>query len=121
MAPTTNKKKIKSLFDRRMADKNFRDRFEKEYPMFQLEVQILNALEKKGWSYSRLATELGTKKSNVSRDLTSSSIRRATIPRISRMAQVLDYDFVPLLIPAKKKAEIFSEIQKLLTSCASQL
>ena len=112
--------KVRSLFERRMASKGFRERFEKEYPVFQLEVQILNALERKGWTYSKFAKALGTKKGNVSRDLRTGSIRRATIARVARMAQVLDYDFVPIFVPLKKEPVILSEIQKLLASCVVQ-
>lgn len=105
---------MKSLFEHKMADKNFRKQFEKEYPIFKLEVQILNALERKGWTYSRFAKALGTQKSNVSRDLKTGSIQRATIARVTKMAHALDYDFVPVFIPLKNEPQILSEIQKLL-------
>ena len=103
-------KKMKSLLERKMADRGFKERFEKEYPIFQLEVQILNALERKGWTYSRFAKALGTKKSNVSRDLKTGSIRRATIARVARIGHALDYNFAPIFVPLKKESKILSEI-----------
>ena len=108
-----NKGKSKSLFEKKMADSKFRQRFEKQYPAFELEVQILNALEKKGWTYSKLAKAMGTSKSNISRDLSARRIRSATISRIVKMAQVLDSDFIPLFIPQTKEAEVLPKIQKL--------
>ncbi len=110
------KNKKKSLFEKRMADNDFRRRFEKEYPAFNLEVQILNALEKKGWTYSKLAKAMGTSKSNISRDLSARGIRLARISRLAKMAQVLDSDFIPLLIPQKKEEKILPEIQKLVAT-----
>ena len=108
------KSKNKSLFEKRMTDSKFKQRFEKEYPLFKLEVQILNALEKKGWTYSKLAQAIGTHKSNISRDLSARKIRSATISRIVKMAQVLDSNFIPLFIPHSREAEILPEIQKLI-------
>jgi len=35
----------KSLFERKMANKKFREEFKKEYPLFELEVQALKASE----------------------------------------------------------------------------
>ena len=106
------KNRKKTLFEKRMADSNFKQRFEKEYPLFKLEVQILNALEKKGWTYSKLAKAMGTSKSNISRDLSAHGIRSATVSRLVKMAQVLDSDFIPLVIPQSKEVEILSKIQK---------
>jgi len=110
------RKQIKSLFEKKMADKKFRDRFEKEYPVFELEVQVLNAIEQKGWTLSQLAKAMGTSKSNISRDLNSGGIQSATISRIARMAKTLDYDFLPLFIPRNKEGKILSELQKLISA-----
>ena len=110
------KKKNKSLFEKKMADKKFREKFEKEYPIFELEVQVLSAIEQKGWTLSRLAKAMGTSKSNISRDLNSGGIQSATISRIARMAKTLDYDFVPLFIPRSKEGKILSELQKLIAT-----
>jgi len=109
------KNKEKTLFDKKMLDKKFRQRFEKEYPAFELEVQILNALERKNWTYSKLAEVMGTSKSNISRDLGAKGIWSATISRLARMAEVLDSDFVPLFIPRSKESEVLSRIQKIIS------
>ena len=107
-------KKNKSLFEKRMTDSKFKQRFERGYPAFELEVQILNALEKKGWTYSKLAKAMGTSKSNISRDLSARRIRSATISRLVKMARVLDSDFIPLFISQNKEAEILPKIQRLI-------
>ncbi|MBU0534065.1 MAG: helix-turn-helix transcriptional regulator [Candidatus Omnitrophica bacterium] len=109
-----NKNKEKTLFEKKMLNKKFRQRFKKEYPAFELEVQILNALERKGWTYSKLAEVMGTSKSNISRDLGANGIWSATISRLARMAEVLDADFVPLFIPRSKESEVLSKIQKII-------
>ncbi|MBN1445738.1 MAG: helix-turn-helix transcriptional regulator [Candidatus Omnitrophica bacterium] len=110
------KESNKSLFEKKMADRKFREKFEREYPVFELEVQVLSAIEKKGWTLSQLAKAMGTSKSNISRDLNSGGIKTATISRIARMAKTLDYDFVPLLIPRNKEGKFLSELQKLIAA-----
>lgn len=98
-----------SLFERRMADSAFRKRFEKAYPAFELEVQFLKALEEKKWTYAKLAQTLGTSKSNISRDL-SGGIRKASLERVSRMAQALGYDLLPLLIRQNQEGQFLEKL-----------
>jgi len=107
-------KKNKSLFEKKMADRKFHETFEKEYPVFELEVQVLNAMEKKGWTFSQLAKAMGTARSNISRDLSAGGIQSATISRIAKMAKSLDCEFVPLLVPRGKENKIISKIQELI-------
>ena len=107
------KAKPKSLIERKLANKEYRARFEREYPAFVLEVQLLKALEEKGWSYEDLAKALGTSKSNISRDLAAGGIRSATMKRISRMAEALDMEFVPLLVAQGQERKVLLKIQSL--------
>ena len=108
-----NKKKFKSVFDREMEDPEFRRLFEEGWPAFQLEVQLLNALERKHWSYSDLAKVLHTQKSAISRDLKSGGIRSASISRISKMAQALGLKFLPLCISEKQMKKVLPIIKRL--------
>ena len=111
-----NKIKAKSLLERKMEDPHYRKRFESGYPAFELEVQILNALEKKGWTLSKLAKVMHTSKSDISRDLSMGGIRSASIKRVSRMAEALGQKFVPVFISEKKEKKILPKIQELITA-----
>lgn len=51
------KKRNESLFEKKMANRKFREQFEKESPLFELEVQVLNAIEKKGRWKEDLSSE----------------------------------------------------------------
>ncbi len=99
-----------------MADPAYRRRHEKSYPLFKLEVQILNAIEKKHWTYADLARALHTAKSNVSRDLCGGGIHHATVERVGRIADRLDMDFLPILVPHAKADALCSKIQHFLAA-----
>lgn len=96
-------KKVKTLFEKEMAQPSFRGRYEEHKEALKLELQILEALEQKHMTYDVFAKLLGTKKSNVSRDLKGGGLRSATIRRVEEMAKALGYDFLPLLLPRNKK------------------
>jgi len=110
------KKKIKGLLERKLENPEYRKRFEAGYAAFQLEVQILNALERKHWTYSDLAKVLHTSKSNISRDLKAGGINAATISRVYRIAEALGLKFYPLFIPQRKEKEVLLKIQSLMTA-----
>ena len=101
-----NKAKVKGLLERELEDPRVRARFEREYHLFTIEVQILNALEDKGWTFKDLADAMGTHKSNISRDL-NGGLRSASLSRIVRMGEVLGLTFHGIFIP-KKKDKAFS-------------
>ena len=105
--------RAKGLIERKMENPGYRARFERNYPAFILEVQILRAMEKKGWTYARMAKAMHTSTSNISRDLSAGGIRTANIPRLSRMAEVLGMEFVPLMVEQKREMEVLAKIQKL--------
>ena len=111
-----NEHKVKSILDRKMEDPAYRKRFEQRYPLFQLEVQLLNALEEKGWTLSDLARAMHTHKGNISRDLSSGKIHSATISRITKMAEVLGLKFHPLFVPEGKERNLLPKIHKLLAA-----
>ena len=92
--------KPKSLFEKEMnKKKHFRKNFEREHQEFQLEIQLLNELEEQGLTYEKFAQKIGSSKGNISRDLKSRGLKRATVDRVVRMAQALGLEFVPLLLP----------------------
>ncbi len=107
------KEKVKTIADREMEDSEFRRLFEQTWPLFQLEVQLLNALEQRHWTYADLAKVLHTQKSAISRDLKGGGLRSASIARISKMAEALGLKFFPLCIPKKKAKEFAPVIKKL--------
>ena len=107
------KSKVKGLLERKLENPVYRTRFERQYPAFVLEVQILKALEEKGWTFEDLARKLHTKKNNVSRDLSAGGIRSATIKRLSRMAEALGMEFLPLLIPPRLEGKVLPKLRQL--------
>ena len=109
-----NRHKVKGLLERKLEDPKHKKQFEEGYAAFELEVQILNALEEKGWTLSDLAREMHTSKSNISRDLSAGGIHSATISRIIKMAEVLGLKFHPLFVPRKKERNILLQIHRLL-------
>lgn len=110
------KTKFKSIADRQMEDPEYRKIFEESWPAFQLEVQLLNALERKHWSYSDLAKALHTHKSAISRDLKGGGLRTASISRIAKMADVLDMQFFPICVIEKKVKSAAPIIRKLIAA-----
>ncbi len=83
--------------------------------VFSLEHQIHRAMEEANVSSNELAARLGADKAVVSRDL-SGGLSRAKFQRIVRVADALDYDVVPLMLPRdthKRKqrlAKVFAEL-----------
>ena len=107
------KEKTKGLLARKMDNPNYRKRHEESYELFKLEVQLLNALERKHMTYEDLAKVLHTNKSNISRDLKAGGIQNASLSRIIKMAKALGMKFLPLMIPEEKQKIIIPKIQKL--------
>lgn len=110
------KHKAKGLLARKMEDAAYRKRHEESHELFKLEVQLLNALEKKHWTYSDLAKVMGTQKSAISRDLKGHGLQKASMDRIAKMAEALGLRFVPFCIPEGKANRALPLIQKLATA-----
>ena len=108
------KTKRRSLFDREMAKSSFRSKYRTEKKAFEVEVQILRAIEQNGITMMDLADISGMQLSNVSRDLSQKKIRRATLPKIAKYADALDRDFVPLLLPRTRteRRKVLSRLQR---------
>ena len=107
------KGKAKGLLARKMEDPAYRKRHEESYELFKLEVQMLNALEKKHWSYSDLAKVMGTQKSAISRDLKGGGLKAASMDRVAKMAEALGLKFVPFCIVESKAKQALPLIQRL--------
>ncbi|MFH1259407.1 MAG: hypothetical protein ABII74_06325 [Elusimicrobiota bacterium] len=107
------KKKIKGLLEKKMENAAYRKRHEEDYQLFQLEVQFLNALEKKQMTYNELAKRLHTQKSNISRDLKAGGMRHASLSRIEMMAEALGLKFLPLVLSREQEKTLWPKIQKL--------
>lgn len=108
-----NKHRVKSLLERKLEDPEYRKRHEESYAAFKLEVQILQALEKKDWSYADLAKATNTYKSNISRDLKAGGIFAASFSRISKIAKALGMRLIALLIPDDQADSILPRIEAL--------
>lgn len=108
------KKNAKSLLEKKMENAEYRKRHEEQYEDFKLEVQLLNAMEKKHMTYAELAKRLHTHKSNISRDLVGGGIKNATIARIKKMSSVLGIKFLPLLITTEQAKTLLPKIKKMM-------
>lgn len=95
--------KQKTLFEKRMENASFREKFEAHEKEFQLELQFLNALEKEGLTYEEFGKRINSSKGNVARDLKTKGLGRATLHRIEKMANALGLEFVPLLLPKNRR------------------
>lgn len=110
----SKRKRPASLFEREMRKRNFRNRYEAEQESFALEVQFLNLLESGQMSLADFARKLGVPRANVTRDLSQQGIRKATLPRVSRMAKVAGADFIPIILPRnpKKRRAVIHRLQQ---------
>ena len=108
-----NKHKFKSIMEQELENPEYRKAFEEEWPAFQVEVQILNALERKRWSYSDLAKVLHTQKSAISRDLKGGGLRSASISRIAKMARALGLRFLPICVSQNDLKKILPVLKRL--------
>src|SRR5437899_2873272 len=92
--------------NRKLQDPKFREKFEHRYRFFQLEVQILNALEDKGWSYKDLAKASGTYSQNVWRDLKNGGLHKASLERVSRYAEALGLHMHHFLLSPRQEKKL---------------
>ena len=110
------KPKVIGQLNRQLLDPVYRERFEKEYALFKIEVQILLAMEKRGWNYADLARAVGTSKGNISRDISGGRINSATVKRLTRIADALGLRFLPLFVPKKIDAKLEANIYGLIAA-----
>jgi transcriptional regulator with XRE-family HTH domain len=107
------KNKAKGLLERKMADPTYRKRHEESYALFRIEVQLLNALEKKHWTYDDLAKVMHTQKSGISRDLKGGGLQSASMARVARMAEALGLRLFSFCVAEKNASRVIPAIKKL--------
>jgi hypothetical protein len=108
-----NKTKPRGLLARKMEDPAYRKRHEESYELLNLEVQLLNALEKKHWTYADLARVMHTQKSAISRDLKGGGLRTASMARVAKMAEALGMRFFPFCVAENKASLVLPVIMKM--------
>jgi len=104
------------MLARKMEDPAYRKRHEESYELLKLEVQLLNALERKHWTYADLARAMHTQKSAVSRDLKGGGLRTASMARVAKMAEVLGLRLFVFCVAEKEADRALPVIRKLATA-----
>lgn len=110
------KPKAKGLLARKMEDPAYRKRHEESYELLKLEVQLLNALERKHWTYADLAKVMHTQKSAVSRDLKAGGLRSASMARVAKMAEALGLRLFSFCVAEEKAKQALPIIRKLVVA-----
>jgi hypothetical protein len=110
------KKNKKSMLDKKMADPEYKKRFDERFGAFKLEAQLLHAMEMKGWGYNELAAAIGSHKSNLSRDFKQGGLFNAAYSRINKMAAVLGMTLVSVLIPKNQERILLPKIDEVIRS-----
>ena len=108
-----NKEKPRGLLARKSEDYSYRKRHEESYELLKLEVQFLNALERKHWTYADLARAMHTQKSAVSRDLKGGGLRSASLARVGKMAEVLGLRLFSFCVAEDKASRVLPLIKKM--------
>lgn len=101
------------MLAKKMEDPNYRRRHEESYELLTLEIQLLNALERKRWTYADLARAMHTQKSAISRDLKGGGLRAASMARVARMAEVLGLRLFSFCVAEKEANRVLPILQKL--------
>lgn len=105
---------MKGSLNRKLENKKYREKFERGYAFFELEVQILLAMEKKGWRYDDLAKAIGTSRQNIWRDLKNGGLKKASLDRVARIAEAVGLHLHPILLDQKSEKEILPKLKKML-------
>lgn len=111
-----NKAKPRGLLARKMEDPAYRKRHEESYESLKLEVQLLNALERKRWTYADLARVMRTQKSAISRDLKGGGLRSASMLRVAKMAEALGLRFFSFCVAEKRARRVLPVIRRLVAA-----
>jgi transcriptional regulator with XRE-family HTH domain len=100
--------------NRKLEDLVYRAEFEHRQRFLSLEIQILLAMEDKGWSYEDLAKAVGTSRQNIWRDLKNGGLHKASLDRVARIAKALGLHVHHVLLSPKRETKILPKLQKLL-------
>ena len=107
---------MKGELNRLLEDKKFRKNFDRGYESFQLEVQILLALEDKDWSYEDLAKATGIQRQNIWRDLKNGGLQKASLERVAKYAEALGLHAHHFLMNPKQEKELLPKLQRALAA-----
>ena len=105
---------MKGMLNRKLENPKFRAEFEHRQRFFKLEVQILLALEERGWSYEDLAKATGIHRQNIWRDLKNGGLHKASLERVARYAEALGLHAYHFLMNPTQERKILPQIQKAL-------
>ena len=104
---------MKGSLNKEMENKAYKSHFDHGYEFFKLEVQILNAMEDKGWSYEDLAKAVGTSRQNIWRDLKNGGLYKASLDRVAHIAEAVGLHMHPLLLTPKQEKKILPSLRRL--------
>ena len=107
---------MKGSLNRKLEDPTFRKEFESGYELFKLEVQILLAMEEKGWTYAQLAKAVGTSRQNIWRDLKNGGLHKASMERVAKIAEALGLRMYAIFISRKKEKRLLPKLHRLLAA-----
>ena len=105
---------MKGSLNKLLENQKFKEKFDHGYEFFKLEVQILNALEDKGWGYEDLAKAVGASKQNIWRDLKNGGLHKASLDRVARIAEALGLHMHTVLINPKQEKKVIPYLKRAL-------
>jgi hypothetical protein len=76
-----------------------KNRKKSKFQRTHLEWQIVQAIHDAGLTFEEFAEKMGTSKGNISRDLTTRGLGKSSFLRVQKMADILDMEFFPILLP----------------------
>jgi transcriptional regulator with XRE-family HTH domain len=107
------KKNKQSLFKKMMKNDDFKQEYDVEKQIFEIEYQLAKIMEENGISQKVLAERLGIDKSVVSKDL-SGALSKAGVQKLQAIAEAIGCEFIPLFIPKNKKSEFEEHYNEML-------
>jgi transcriptional regulator with XRE-family HTH domain len=99
--------------NRNLQNPKYRVEFERGQRFFRLEVQILLALEDKGWSYEDLAKATGIPERTIWRDIKNGELQKASLDQVARIAEALGLHMHPILMTPEQEKEFLPSLRKL--------
>lgn len=107
---------MKGMLNRKLEDPKYRAEFEHRQRFLKLEVQILLALEDKGWNYEDLAKATGIHRQNIWRDLKNGGLHKASLDRVARYAEALGLHVHHFLLNPKQERQLLPKLQRALAA-----
>lgn len=104
----------KGTLNKKLEDKKEQAVFGARRHFFQMEVQILLALEDRGWTYVDLAKATGIYPQNIWRDLKNGGLHKASLERVSRYAEALGLHAHYFLLNQKQERQMLPRIERAL-------